>query len=54
MGSDEPGGELIWDLGRAYYAYVGLAERVLVEAGLDHVIRPGMGHVLFALYEAQR
>jgi len=43
--------ELIWDLGRAYYAFVGLAERVLVSAKLDHAIRPGMGHVLFALYE---
>ena len=51
MESDQPLGELIWDLGRAYYAYVGLAERVLVDASLSHVIRPGMGHVLFALYE---
>jgi MarR family transcriptional regulator, organic hydroperoxide resistance regulator len=51
MESDQPLGELIWDLGRAYYAYVGLAERVLVDANLGHVIRPGMGHVLFALYE---
>jgi DNA-binding MarR family transcriptional regulator len=43
--------QLTWDLGRAYYAYVGLAERILVEAGLDRLIQPGMGHVLFALYE---
>lgn len=40
-----------WDLGRAYFAYVGLAERILVENKLDDVIQPGMGHVLFALYE---
>ena len=51
MESDQPLQELIWDLGRVYYAYVGLAERVLIDAGLDHIIRPGMGHVLFALYE---
>jgi DNA-binding MarR family transcriptional regulator len=42
---------IIWDLGRAYFAYVGLLERVLVEEKLDHVLRPGMGVVLFALYE---
>ncbi|RCS54133.1 MarR family transcriptional regulator [Bremerella cremea] len=41
--------DLIWDLGRAYYAYVGLVERALVEAGLGGVIRPGMGHVLMVL-----
>ena len=28
-----------------------MVERILVEAGLDNIIRPGMGHVLFALYE---
>lgn len=43
--------ELIWDLGRAYYAYVGLAERVLVEEGVGEIVRPGMGLVLIALYE---
>lgn len=42
---------LIWDVGRAYYAYVGLLERVLVVQKLDHILRPGMGVVLFALYE---
>ena len=42
---------LIWDVGRAYFAYVGLLERVLVEQKLDHIMRPGMGVVLFALYE---
>ena len=44
-------GHVMWELGRAYYAYVGLAERILVDTGLDHLIRPGMGHILFALYE---
>ena len=43
--------EVIWDLGRAYFAYVGLLERVLVEYQLDEVLRPGMGLVLFTLFE---
>lgn len=47
----ETGIELVWDLGRAYYAYVGVIERVLVEQQLDQLLRPGMGLVLFALYE---
>ena len=38
-------------LGRAYYTYVGLRERVLKDMGLDQHIRPGMGNVLFALFE---
>ena len=38
-------------LGRAYYNYLGLLERVLAATGLDACIRPGMGHVLFALFE---
>lgn len=42
---------LIWEVGRAYFAYVGLLERVLVVQKLDHILRPGMGVVLFALYE---
>ena len=29
---------LTWDLGRAYYAYVGMVERILVEEKLDHLI----------------
>lgn len=42
---------LIWYLGRAYYTYVGLLERVLVEVGLARHVRPGMGHILFTLFE---
>ncbi len=42
---------VIWDLGRAYFAYVGALERVLVEAELDKQLRPGMGLVLFTLFE---
>lgn len=41
---------LTWDLGRAYYAYVGMTERVIVEMKLDHLIQPGMGFLLFALF----
>jgi DNA-binding MarR family transcriptional regulator len=47
----DPLDRLIWYLGRAYYTYVGLLERVLVEVGLDRHVRPGMGHVLFTLFE---
>jgi DNA-binding MarR family transcriptional regulator len=48
---DDLKGSMIWDVGRVYYAYVGLLERVLVEQKLDHILRPGMGGVLFALYK---
>ena len=47
----DPLDRLIWHLGRAYYTYVGLLERVLVELGLDRHVRPGMGHILFTLFE---
>ncbi len=46
MGTAIPGRErptLIWDSGASYYAYVGLAERVLIEEGLGEIVRPGMG-----------
>jgi len=36
---------------RAYSNYVALLERVLAELGLKRNVRPGMGHVLFALFE---
>ncbi|MEX2093259.1 MAG: MarR family transcriptional regulator [Pirellulales bacterium] len=38
-------------LGRAYYRYIALVESALQEAGLADRVRPGMGHVLFALFE---
>lgn len=38
-------------LGRAYYAYLGLLERELKESGLDEVCPPGIGSLLFELYE---
>jgi DNA-binding MarR family transcriptional regulator len=44
--------ELVFAVSRAYYAYVGRLEAVLAELDLDEHVRPGMGHVLFALFEA--
>lgn len=38
-------------LPRLYYAFLGLVERRLASTGLDKHLRPGMGHVLLALYE---
>lgn len=38
-------------LGRAYYRYIALVERALQEADVADRVRPGMGHVLFALFE---
>jgi DNA-binding MarR family transcriptional regulator len=43
--------ELVFALSRAYYAYSGRLEIVLAELELDEHVRPGMGHVLFALFE---
>ncbi len=38
-------------LPRLFYAFLGLVERRLASTGLDRHLRPGMGHVLLALYE---
>lgn len=38
-------------IGRAYYNYVLLLEDLLLELGLERHISPGMGNILFALYE---
>jgi DNA-binding MarR family transcriptional regulator len=43
--------EAYFFISRAFYAYVGYLERLLEELGLDEHLRPGMGHVLFALFE---
>jgi DNA-binding MarR family transcriptional regulator len=48
---DDPLEHIIWDIGRTYYAYIGLLEQLLAETGLDRHIRPGMGSILFALFE---
>ena len=39
--------EVPFYLSRAFYAYVGLLERLLESAGLAQHLRPGMGPVLF-------
>src|SRR5262249_12907650 len=48
-----PGGldAVCFALARAYYNYLGLLERVLAETKMDRHVRPGMGHILFALFE---
>jgi MarR family transcriptional regulator, organic hydroperoxide resistance regulator len=38
-------------IARAYYNHLGMLERILVEMGLAEHVRPGMGSVLFALFE---
>jgi DNA-binding MarR family transcriptional regulator len=42
---------LVFGISRAFYAYVARLETVLSELGLDEHVQPGMGHVLFALFE---
>lgn len=54
VAGEQPLDRMMWEIGRAYYAYVGLAERILSEAGLEEHIRPGMGLVLFSLYEQDK
>ena len=48
--ASDPLDQLIWYLGRAYYTYVGVLEKMLDEAGLKKHVQPGMGHILFALF----
>ena len=43
--------ELVFAVSRAYFAYAGRLEIVLTELKLDKHVQPGMGHVLFALFE---
>ena len=43
--------EAIFSISRLFYAYVARLEAVLEELGLAEHVRPGMGHVLFALFE---
>src|SRR6185295_12537877 len=43
--------ELSFCIGRAYYNYKLLLERTLRGLGLDRLVSPGMGHLLFALFE---
>ena len=43
--------ESFFVLGRAFYSYVPMLELLLEEFEVSKIIRPGMGHVLFALWE---
>jgi DNA-binding MarR family transcriptional regulator len=43
--------ELSFYIGRAYYNYKLLLERTLRDLGLDRLVSPGMGHLLFALFD---
>ena len=43
--------EVYFFISRAFYAYVDHLEGLLKELRLDRHLRPGMGHVLFALFE---
>jgi DNA-binding MarR family transcriptional regulator len=43
--------ESFFVLSRAFYSYVHMLEHLLHEFGLSKIIRPGMGHVLFALWQ---
>jgi len=42
---------LSFHIGRAYYNYKLLLERTLRDLRLDRHVSPGMGHLLFALFE---
>lgn len=43
--------ESFFVLSRAFYSFVLMLELLLEEFGLSKIIRPGMGHVLFALWQ---
>jgi DNA-binding MarR family transcriptional regulator len=43
--------ESFFVLSRAFYSYVLMLEHLLEEFGLNKLIRPGMGHVGFALWQ---
>ena len=43
--------ELSFYIGRAYYDYKLFLERTLRAHGLDRLVSPGMGHLLFSLFE---
>lgn len=51
MKDSDPLDRLIWDVGRAFYAYVGRLEIELDDHGLGDVLAPGMGPILFTLFE---
>jgi DNA-binding MarR family transcriptional regulator len=49
-----PALDQLWSyIGRAYYNYKLLLERTLRELELDGTVSPGMGHILFTLFERE-
>jgi DNA-binding MarR family transcriptional regulator len=42
---------LSFTLSRAFYTYLGMVQRVIVDVGLDPPLSPGTGTVLFTLFE---
>jgi len=50
-GDDRDLEDLSFYLGRCYYAYLDVLQAKLAETGLDEHLRPGMGNILFALFE---
>lgn len=51
MKDSDPLDRLIWHVGRAFYAYVGRLEIELADHGLGEQLAPGMGPILFTLFE---
>jgi DNA-binding MarR family transcriptional regulator len=43
--------EVFFCISRAFYAYIACLEQLLAENDLAKHVRPGMGHVLFALFD---
>lgn len=50
-GATDPLNSLNFCIGCAYSNYLGLLERLLAEIGIEKHIAPGMGPILFALFE---
>ncbi len=50
-GSAEGLNAISFYLGQAYYNHIRLLERTLADVGLEKRVKPGMGHILAALFE---
>jgi len=48
---DDPLDGICFSVGRVHYNYIGFLERLLSETKLDKHVAPGMGQILFALFE---
>jgi DNA-binding MarR family transcriptional regulator len=49
--SRPPSGAVHFDISRAFYLYINWVDRRLKKTGLDRHLKPGMGLVLFSLFE---